>query len=130
MSIWQGLENFKKGNHFISNRILQMLIFSLVNRKGWIIVANDIIVLDDITLDVKELKRDEEEGTVYIEFDVASEDYHNLSEHLYKEEFLVRLPGNNNEEFQARIINYSTSLDNLYEEDQVGEYRITLKEEK
>lgn len=56
-------------------------------------MANDIIVLDDITLDVKELKRDEEEGTVYIEFDVASEDYHNLSEHLYKEEFLVRLLG-------------------------------------
>lgn len=93
-------------------------------------MANDIIVLDDITLDVKELKRDEEEGTVRIAFDVASEDYHNLSEHLYKEEFLVRLPGNNNEEFRARIINYSTSLDNLYEEDNVGEYRITLKEEK
>lgn len=92
-------------------------------------MANDIIVLDDITLDVKELKRDEKEGTIYIEFDVASEDYHSLSSHLYKEEFLVRLPGNNNEEFRARIINYSTSLDNLYEEDQVGEYRITLKKE-
>lgn len=90
----------------------------------------DIIVLDDLTLEVKELKRDEEEGTVYIEFDVSSEDYHNLSEHLYKEKFLVRLPGNNNEEFNAKIINYSTSLDNLYEEDNVGEYHITLKEEK
>lgn len=93
-------------------------------------MTNDIIVLDNITLDVKELKRDEEEGTVRIAFDVASEDYHNLSEHLYKEEFLVRLPGNNNEEFRAKIINYSTSLDNLYEEDNVGEYRITLKEEQ
>lgn len=93
-------------------------------------MTNDIIVLDDITLDVKELRRDVAEGTVYIEFDVTSEDYHNLASHLYKEEFLVRLPGNNNEEFKARIVNYSTSLDNLYEEDQVGEYRITLKEEK
>ncbi|CAD2071880.1 hypothetical protein GCM10007275_12810 [Jeotgalicoccus coquinae] len=93
-------------------------------------MAMDIIVLDDLTLEVKELKRDEGEGTVYIEFDVASEDYHNLSEHLYKEEFLVRLPGSNNEEFNAKIINYSTSLDNLYEEDNVGEYHITLKEEK
>ena len=93
-------------------------------------MAMDIIVLDDLTIEVKELKRDEEEGTVYIEFDVSSEDYHNLSEHLYKEEFLVRLPGNNNEEFNAKIINYSTSLDNLYEEDNVGEYHITLKEEK
>lgn len=92
-------------------------------------MANDIIVLDDLTLDVKELKRDEKEGTVYIEFDVTSEDYHNLSTHLYKEKFLVRLPGNNNEEFKAKIINYSTSLDNLYEEGQVGEYRITLKKE-
>lgn len=93
-------------------------------------MAHDIIVLDDLTLDVKELTRDEEEGTVRIAFDVASEDYHNLSKHLYKEEFLVRLPGSNNEEFRARIINYSTSLDNLYEEDNVGEYRITLKAEK
>ncbi|CEA01287.1 hypothetical protein BN1048_01321 [Jeotgalicoccus saudimassiliensis] len=93
-------------------------------------MAMDIIVLDDLTLEVKELRRDEEEGTVYIEFDVTSEDYHNLSEHLYKEEFLVRLPGNNNEEFNAKIINYSTSIDNLYEEDNVGEYHITLKEEK
>lgn len=93
-------------------------------------MAMDIIILDDMTLEVKELKRDEEEGTVYIEFDVASEDYHNLSEHLYKEEFLVRLPGNNNEEFKAKIVNYSTSIDNLYEEDNVGEYHITLKEEK
>ena len=93
-------------------------------------MANDIIVLDDVTLDVKELKRDVSEGTVYIEFDVTSDDYHNLSKHLYKEEFLVTLPGNNNEEFKARIVNYSTSLDNLYEEGQVGEYRIALKEEK
>ena len=50
-------------------------------------LANDIIVLDDVTLDVKELKRDVSEGTVYIEFDVTSDDYHNLSKHLYKEEF-------------------------------------------
>lgn len=93
-------------------------------------MANDIIMLDDITLDVKELNRDESEGTVYIKFDVTSEDYHNLSSHLYKEKFTVRLPGDNNEEFKARIVNYSTSLDNLYEENQVGEYQITLKEEK
>lgn len=90
-------------------------------------MANEIIMLDDLTLDVKELVRDKKEGTVSIVFDVASEDYHHLSEHLYQEEFRVRIPGDDNEEFEAKIINFSTSLDNLYEEDSVGEYNITLK---
>ncbi|QQD86094.1 DUF3219 family protein [Jeotgalicoccus sp. ATCC 8456] len=84
-------------------------------------------MLDDLTLDVKELVRDKEEGTVNIVFDVASEDYHYLSKHLYQEQFRVRIPGNDNEEFEAKIVNFSTSLDNLYEEDNVGEYNITLK---
>ena len=90
-------------------------------------MANYIIMLDDLTLDVKELIRDTEAGEVRITFDVASEDYHHLSEHLYQEEFKVRIPGNNNEEFDGKIVNFSTSLDNLYEEDNVGEYKITLK---
>ncbi|WP_053075108.1 DUF3219 family protein [Ornithinibacillus californiensis] len=62
-----------------------------------------------------------------LEFQVTHDTYHDVTVDLYKNDFLVKIPGEAIE-FQAKINNYSTSLTNLYEKDAVGDFKVILIE--
>ena len=64
---------------------------------------------------------------VTIEFNVTSEAYHDIAVLLYRERFDVEVP-DKDKKFKGEIYNYSTSLTNLYEDNQVAVYRLVLKE--
>ena len=64
---------------------------------------------------------------VTIEFNVTSEAYHDIAVLLYRGRFDVEIPAKD-KKFKGEIFNYSTSLTNLYEDNQVAVYRLVLKE--
>ena len=64
---------------------------------------------------------------VTIEFNVTSEAYHDIAVLLYRGRFDVEVP-DKDKKFKGEIYNYSTSLTNLYEDNQVAVYRLVLKE--
>lgn len=66
---------------------------------------------------------------VSVEFNVTSEEYHDIATLLYSEKFDVKIP-EKDITFIGTIINYSTSLTNLYVKGQVGQYKLTLLEVK
>ncbi|KAA9023943.1 DUF3219 family protein [Niallia endozanthoxylica] len=66
---------------------------------------------------------------ISVGFEVTSEQYHDIATLLYEGTFDVQVP----EEaltFRGTIRQYSTSISNLYEEGQVGDYSLTLLEVK
>ncbi|MFC3419537.1 DUF3219 family protein [Salinicoccus hispanicus] len=89
----------------------------------------DIIILDDTEIKLKQYESKETDGLheVSFTFDVTSEEYHDIAVLLYRETFDVNIP-EEDLKFRGTITNYSTSLDNLYEENQTGEFRVTLQE--
>ena len=62
------------------------------------------------------------------DFKVTSEEYHEITTLLYEMNFQVNIPAKNIE-FPATIHTYSTSITNLYEENQVGDFKLTLIEQ-
>ncbi|WP_353463193.1 DUF3219 family protein [Mammaliicoccus sciuri] len=64
---------------------------------------------------------------VTIEFNVTSEAYHDIAVLLYRGRFDVEVP-DKDKQFKGEIYNYSTSLTNLYEDNQVAVYHLVLKE--
>ncbi|RXT06949.1 DUF3219 family protein [Ammoniphilus sp. CFH 90114] len=48
---------------------------------------------------------------------------------LYKQSFDVKVPGSKLE-FRGTIVNYSTSITNLYKENEVGDFRLELIEQE
>ncbi|MDR4886243.1 DUF3219 family protein [Fredinandcohnia sp. QZ13] len=64
---------------------------------------------------------------VKVEFKVSSEDYHDITTLLYKGNFDLKVPERN---IACKVIiqEYSTSITNLYEKDQVGDFTLTLLE--
>lgn len=64
---------------------------------------------------------------ISVGFKVTSEDYHDVATLLYKGTFDIQVPSNNLT-FTGKIVQYSTSVTNLYKKDQVGDYRVTLLE--
>jgi hypothetical protein len=60
-------------------------------------------------------------------FKVSSEEYHDVATLLYKGTFNVKVP-NRNLAFIGKIVQYSTSITNLYEKGQVGDYRVSFLE--
>ena len=64
---------------------------------------------------------------VTVDFKVTSEDYHNITTLLYKNDFDVIIPGKNIE-FQGHIQNYYTSITDLYQVGQVGNFHLELIE--
>jgi len=61
------------------------------------------------------------------DFKVTHEEYHDVATLLYNGTFRLRIP---QLEFDGEtdMHNYSTSLDNLYEKDTVGDYHLELAE--
>ncbi|MFP7495240.1 DUF3219 family protein [Terribacillus saccharophilus] len=64
---------------------------------------------------------------IQFKFPVTSETYHDVAVLLYKDDFHVEVP-DEDIVFDATIKQYSTSITNLYEKNQVGEYSLVLEE--
>lgn len=89
------------------------------------------VLLDNQKLSTHTFQEEREKGKIIvtIEFKVTSEDYHAITTLLYKGSFFVEVP-EKNLEFHGKIKEYSTSITNLYEKDQVGNFFVVLEEEK
>lgn len=87
------------------------------------------IVLDDTNVKVNhyESKKVNDLHLISIVFNVTSEDYHDIAVLLYKGTFDVKVPAQDLF-FKGSIHQYSTSITNLYEKGQVGEYKLSLLE--
>lgn len=64
-----------------------------------------------------------------VEFDVTSEEYHEVTTLLYGGEFDIKVPAEGIA-FRGTIVEYSTSVTNLYEQGQVGVFKLKLMEVK
>ena len=93
-----------------------------------IILVNEII-LNNYRISVKEYeeKQTKDGDLISVTFDVTSEDYHDVTTLLYEGTFHVKIP-ERNREFQGTIQEYSTSITNLYEKGNVGEFKLSLLE--
>ncbi|MBD8034883.1 MULTISPECIES: DUF3219 family protein [Solibacillus] len=89
------------------------------------------IILNDRTIQLCSYEEEKVNGLykVSVIFNVTSEEYHDIATLLYNGTFDVKIP-EKELMFRGTIYNYSTSITNLYEKDQVGEYKLTLVEEK
>ncbi|GAJ98324.1 MULTISPECIES: DUF3219 family protein [unclassified Geomicrobium] len=84
------------------------------------------IKLDDNHIEAMDWAEDDQ--SIHFTFQVHSNDYHAVTTLLYRQRFLVTIP-DQNRSFNGSIINYSTSITNLYEPDQVGTFSLTLQKE-
>ena len=64
---------------------------------------------------------------ISVDFNVTSEDYHDVTTLLYNGTFDVKIP-ERNVVFRGTIHEYSTSITNLYVKGQIGQYKLTLME--
>lgn len=89
------------------------------------------MILDDRTIQLTNCEEEKVNGLykVSVEFDVTSEEYHDVATLLYKGTFDVKIP-EKDIAFRGTIHNYSTSITNLYNEGEVGQYKLTLLEVK
>ncbi|MEH7223427.1 DUF3219 family protein [Bacillus sp. JJ1566] len=87
------------------------------------------IYLNDYKLDVSNYHDETENDRllIKIDFKVSSEDYHDVTTLLYKGNFDLKVP-ERNIACTATIHEYSTSITNLYEKNQVGDFTLTLRE--
>ena len=87
------------------------------------------IVLNETTIKVN-MYDEEKEGHLHkisVEFNVTSEDYHDITTLLYNGTFDVKVP-ERDLSFRASIQQYSTSFTNLYIKGQVGQFKLQLLE--
>ncbi|BAK16212.1 MAG: DUF3219 family protein [Psychrobacillus sp.] len=89
------------------------------------------IILNDRVIQLRSYEEEKVNGfyKVSVIFDVTSKDYHDIATLLYNGTFDVKIP-EKELMFRGTIYNYFTSITNLYEENQVGQYTLTLVEEK
>ncbi|OBW60180.1 DUF3219 domain-containing protein [Solibacillus silvestris] len=89
------------------------------------------IILNDRVIQLRSYEEEKVNGfyKVSVIFDVTSKDYHEIATLLYNGTFDVKIP-EKELMFRGTIYNYFTSITNLYEENQVGQYTLTLVEEK
>ena len=87
------------------------------------------ILLNDTVILVTSYHEETNNGLhkIIITFKVTSEEYHDIATLLYQGTFDVKVPGRGLA-FRGTIQEYSTSITNLYEKGNVGEYRVCLKE--
>lgn len=87
------------------------------------------IILDDTFIKVHryESKKVNDLYLVSVDFNVTSEEYHDIAVLLYKGMFNVKVPAQDLS-FKGSIHQYSTSITNLYEKGKVGEYKLSLLE--
>lgn len=87
------------------------------------------IQLNDTKIKITQYEEEKEENRIRISvtFNVTSDDYHDITTLLYQGTFDVIVP-EKHLEFRGTIQEYSTSITNLYEKGQIGEFKLTLKE--
>jgi hypothetical protein len=87
------------------------------------------IFLDGIQIPVTSYKQEKENGLsrISVIFQVSSERYHEITTLLYKGEFDIHVP-ETELLFKGKIQEYWTSITNLYEAGQVGEFHLSLLE--
>lgn len=93
------------------------------------------ILLDDVSISITDFQEaiindkatNKELQKIEFNFKVTSEAYHDITTLLYRMNFQVKVP-ELNLEFPATIHSYSTSITNLYEENQVGDFKLALIE--
>lgn len=89
------------------------------------------IILNETIIHVENYK--EETGNelhkICFDFKVASEEYHDITTLLYEGTFDVKVP-ERGLAFKGSIQEYSTSMTNLYEKGQVGDFTLCLLEVK
>lgn len=89
------------------------------------------ILLNDTLIHLENYKEEKENGLhkIFIDFKVTSEDYHDIAVLLYEGTFDINVP-EQHLSFRGTIQQYSTSVTNLYEKGQVGDYHVCLLEVK
>ncbi|KGR74801.1 DUF3219 family protein [Ureibacillus sinduriensis] len=89
------------------------------------------IKLNDTVIPIENYEERIVEGlhNIIIDFKVKSEDYHDIAVLLYEGTFNVVIP-EKDLMFKGSIQQYSTSITNLYEEGQIGDYHVSLLEVK
>ncbi|MEC1524168.1 DUF3219 family protein [Neobacillus niacini] len=89
------------------------------------------IVLDETLIKVYKYEEEKVDDLykISVEFNVTSEEYHDITTLLYKGTFNVKVP-ERDLSFRASIQQYSTSFTNLYIKGQVGEFKLSLLEVK
>ena len=89
------------------------------------------IVLNDTVIQLENYKEEtvNDLRKVELDFKVTSEDYHDIAVLLYEGTFDVKVP-DRNLSFRGTIQQYSTSITNLYEKGEVGDYHVCLLEVK
>ncbi|MFD1850925.1 DUF3219 family protein [Oceanobacillus bengalensis] len=91
------------------------------------------VIIDDVEIDALTFSNEVStvEGKnlhkITFTFKVTSEEYHDITSLLYKNDFSVSVP-KENLVFNGTIQNYTTSVTNLYEENKVGDFQLTLIE--
>lgn len=95
---------------------------------------NQKVIINDLTINAVNYhegavaKRGREDLLkIGFDFKVRSDESHDVTTLLYKNDFTVQVPGRNIE-FSATIYKYSTSITNLYKEGAVGDFRLELME--
>jgi hypothetical protein len=89
------------------------------------------IILNDTLIQLEHFKEENENGLhkISVQFKVTSEAYHEITTLLYKGIFDVKVP-EKDLSFKGSILQYSTSVTNLYEKGQVGDFKVSLLEVK
>lgn len=87
------------------------------------------IILNDRVIHLCSYEEEKVNGLykVSVDFNVTSDDYHDMTTLLYIGTFDVEIP-EQNLIFRGTIHNYSTSITNLYVKDQIGQFKLTLME--
>ncbi|MFC7686885.1 DUF3219 family protein [Ureibacillus sp. GCM10028918] len=89
------------------------------------------IKLNDTVIPVEKYEKTTVDGlhNIIIDFKVTSENYHDIAVLLYEGTFNVSVP-EKNLSFKGSIQQYWTSVTNLYENGQIGDYHVSLLEVK
>lgn len=89
------------------------------------------VILNDTVIEVEQYLEEIVDSLhkIIIDFKVTSEKYHDIAVLLYEGSFNIKVP-QIDLAFRGKIIEYSTSVINLYEKEQVGDYHLVLLEEK
>ncbi|QUW21990.1 DUF3219 family protein [Sporosarcina sp. Marseille-Q4063] len=93
------------------------------------------VFLNDVSISITDFHEEEVNDKaagkklrkISFNFKVTSEEYHDITTLLYQMNFHVKVP-EKEIEFPATIHSYSTSITNLYKENQVGDFQLELIE--
>ncbi|UJL46786.1 DUF3219 family protein [Virgibacillus sp. NKC19-16] len=94
---------------------------------------NQKVIINDLTINAENYHEETvtKEGKdllkIGFDFKVRSDESHDVTTLLYKNDFTVQVPGRI-PEFSATIYKYSTSITNLSEEGAVGDFKLELIE--